>query len=791
MKLRTQILSVLLLFGLAPLIAAIVFNVPPVYRQLELFYHKAHLQNLRADFRDLDQHLASRHEMVRLLAKLPDASLLLGESDEAPLLPISMARARYTEWINRILPDQLDVIQILFLDRQGVERFWLQRDQSSYAWTTSAPLRGHPEPAFIEAGMQLSPGGVLVSPISVNPLAGEEDPRRFMTLRMISPIMGPTSQQVTGPTEPIGTVLMDIDVGGMARAYRNTYWVHDDGTYLRHEAGSEQPTSAFDDFPGLDGIFKKRELGLWKVQGPEQIIWVPLFATERAGPLWVGRRVDPSPISQFRRALEVRMAGIVLVLIVIVLVVARWFALRTERLGNDLTRGIGRVLEDNEPVRFDWRRPEELSDLGQNLTRLAETHCRNSQALRAHAAELEESNRYKSEFLANVSHELRTPLNSILLLSKMLAADENKRLSAEQRRQAQVINEAGSDLQSLIDDILDLSRVEARKTGFRVSQIDLTDLLGDLIELIRPQADERRIGLKLQVTPGAPQSILSDADKVRQVVKNFLSNALKFTRTGGITVRLGSNDGEDRERHPVQIAVSDTGIGIPPKKHAVIFEAFKQADGSTSRRYGGTGLGLTISRELAHLMGGRIELESEEGKGSTFSLFLPLEFDLSLVDAEQLHAEPSRSHDEKPETGIPGADFDGRSILVVDDDVRNLLALTPMLERWNLRVTAAGDGVEALETLTEDDFDLVLMDIMMPEMDGYETIRRIRAENKLRHLPIVALTAKAGQEDRDKCLAAGADDYLAKPVDTHALKDAVARLMAMADKPKPAAGAQS
>ena len=178
MKLRTEILSVLLLFGLAPLIAAIVFNVPLVFSQLELFYHKAHLQNLRADFRDLDQHLASRHEMVRLLAKLPDAALLLGESEEKPLVPVSMARARYAQWINRILPDQLDVIQILFLDRNGTERFWLQRDKNSYVWTASAPLKGHPAQDFVKAGMNLAPGGVLVGPISLDPSAGRRAIRR-------------------------------------------------------------------------------------------------------------------------------------------------------------------------------------------------------------------------------------------------------------------------------------------------------------------------------------------------------------------------------------------------------------------------------------------------------------------------------------------------------------------------------------------------------------------------------------------------------------------------------------
>jgi two-component system chemotaxis sensor kinase CheA len=282
----------------------------------------------------------------------------------------------------------------------------------------------------------------------------------------------------------------------------------------------------------------------------------------------------------------------------------------------------------------------------------------------------------------------------------------------------------------------------------------------------------------LEIDAQAPDSIVTDGEKLRQILVNFLSNAVKFTTTGNVRLRLSSSRGGDAELCPVRISVQDSGIGIPREKQDVIFEEFKQADGSTSRRYGGTGLGLTISRQLANLLGGRIEIQSELGVGSTFSLLLPLEFDQRRVEADQIKS-GGQQRLAATESHVPQADYPGCRVLVVDDDVRNLLALTPLLEGWSIEVTAAGDGREALETLEADSgFDLVLMDLMMPEFDGYDTIRRMRSSPDLRDLPVVALTARTSVDDKQRCLEVGANDCLAKPIEPEELKRVFDRYLA-------------
>jgi len=764
-KLRSQILVLLLVFGLVPLVLSVVLNLPLVLERTALIYQKAYLQNLRADFRDLDQHLASRHEMIRLLAKLPEPGLVLGERGGAD--QIDLARARYTGWINQILGDQRDIIQILFLGAKGQERFWLERDEKTLAWHPTAELPERPNEQFLQAGLRMQPGGVMVSRIRIDPLAGAEDPRKLMTLSVVSAIGGGSND------ETMGLVVLSIDVGGLAQFYRDTLWVNSNGSYVRPGQPISEEPEAFVDFPGLSEIFAGGQLALWKDDQGKQLIWVPMFLTEDALPLWVGRSVDPSPIESFRNALIMRVLTIVLAMILVVMVLARWIAARAEQFGQVLAQGLGQVLRDGKKVRFDWKGPREVKELGDQLTTLAETHVEHVHAAHTHTRELEQSYRYKSEFLANVSHELRTPLNSILLLSKMLA-DTNTGLSETHLRQAQVIHEAGRDLRTMIDNVLDISRIDAGKVAVNLEWIELRLLLQELIMLVSPQFESKGLVLALKVSEQVPEHIYSDRDKLRQILKNFLSNAAKFTDRGSVTL------GADCDGHadcPLVLSVTDTGIGIPEDKQDVIFEAFQQADGSTRRRYGGTGLGLSISRELAALLGGKIAVRSVEGEGSRFALSMPVELDVSHLNADLvIHGAgpppPARDAAAPPPTVETPADalpaerpFTGHWVLLIERDVQGLVAETALLESLGLRVQTAADADEALETLQEEPkCALVLLATLVSAENTCDTIKAIRSNELFRELQIVVIGPLEDAPERARYLNAGADDFVAKPV---------------------------
>jgi hypothetical protein len=359
MNLRAHILAFLLVFGLTPLLVAVVINLPLVLDRTALFYQRAYLQNLRADFRDLDQHLASRHEMIRLLAKLPDPGLILGkqggsssQEQEGPS-QVDLARARYTDWINQILADQRDIIQVLFLSANGQLRFWLERDARTQEWRPTAEPPNTPSREFVTAGLALEPGAVMVSRIRVDPEAGAEDPRRLITLSLVSRIGN-------DPDKASGLVVLTIDVGGLAQFYRDTVWINQDGSYLRPGQPAGGAPAAFADFPGLDKIFQQGNLAIWKGPKGHQLLWVPMFLTEEGLPLWVGREVDPSPIDDFRNALMLRVLSIILALVFVVMILARWIAARAEQFGKELTGGISQILREGAPVRFHWRRPREI-----------------------------------------------------------------------------------------------------------------------------------------------------------------------------------------------------------------------------------------------------------------------------------------------------------------------------------------------------------------------------------------------------------------------------------------------
>ena len=433
--------------------------------------------------------------------------------------------------------------------------------------------------------------------------------------------MGP----VRAEGEYRGAVIITIDISDLVRRDLATLWVLDDGSYLHLPGMVRSPGNAFTDHPGLNVLFAQRKPVLWE-SGGQRMIWVPMFVTESGRPLWVGREVDLAPLEAFRSELVKRVLVIVFGLILLLLIAARILARRVEQIGSELIQGIRTTLESASPVTFDWGDTRELEQLSADLTRLSQRHAIQARHLQRSMRELEQSNRYKSEFLANVSHELRTPLNSILLLSKMLSGKDSG-LCGEQREQAQVIHKAGTDLKNLIDNILDHSRIEAGKVVLHCEEIDPGLLLEEVRELMQPQFDQKGLRLVVERLPGTPASIYGDADKIRQILKNFVSNALKFTDGGEVCLIARP------EPRAIELAVRDTGIGIPQDKQAHIFEAFQQADGSTSRRYGGTGLGLTISRQLAHLLGGELQLRSVPGRGSEFSLLLPLHCDMELPEA--------------------------------------------------------------------------------------------------------------------------------------------------------------
>ena len=551
-------------------------------------------------------------------------------------------------------------------------------------------------------------------------------------------------------------------------------------------------------------------------------------------------------------------------------------------------------------------------------------------AVEEKAEQLALTSKYKSEFLANMSHELRTPLNSLLILSKLLADNPQGNLNEKQTEFARTINGAGSDLLSLINDILDLSKIESGTVSIEVGDMPMSTMKQHMERTFRQLAADK--GLKFEVAFDAklPPAIRTDEKRLQQVVLNLLSNAFKFTAKGGVTMAVRTATGGWSPNHPVlasvtqaiEIAVTDTGIGIPEDKQKLIFEAFQQADGTTSRKYGGTGLGLSISREIARLLGGELQVRSKPGEGSTFTLFVPLTaapaaaaatnpttarydnsgaavpdalpapqdvgddrdalgdsrfvliveddptfasilldmareaglkgvvstagagtlnmarklqpdaitLDLGLSDIDgfvlldllkhdpltghipvhvisgvddvaatlsmgaagvtekpaehgelarvfnTLAAQVRRGKRQRPEVAdAPSSaravpELAGTKMLIVDDDIRNIYSLTSVLESYDVEVLHAERGRDGILILEQTPgIDIALIDIMMPDMDGYETMQQIRSRPAIADVPLISVTAKAMKGDRQKCLDAGASDYIAKPVDVDLL----------------------
>lgn len=377
-----------------------------------------------------------------------------------------------------------------------------------------------------------------------------------------------------------------------------------------------------------------------------------------------------------------------------------------------------------------------------------------------------------------MSHELRTPLNSMLILSQILAENKQGNLSEEEQQYASVIYNSGSDLLNLINDILDLSKVEAGKMQIDMSLVNLTEIPELMEGYFRKSAESKQLTFEIEMADDLPDTIYSDGMRLHQILRNLLSNAIKFTESGGVTLRvqkMGSMVNTDFRINGEVIAfsVEDSGIGISEEHLQSIFEAFQQGGQTTARRYGGTGLGLSISLHLAKLLGGYITVDSEEGGGSTFTLYLPLRTEdnhnndhlFMLPEVAATTSTPGFIN--QPMDNYEADDVQQlahKTVLIVDDDIRNVYRLTNALEKLQMNVYTAHNGFECLELLNQHpEMDAIVLDMLVPEMDGVETIKRIRENPEWTDLPVIAILSNHSSNP-EQLHTSGANDSILKPV---------------------------
>ena len=441
---------------------------------------------------------------------------------------------------------------------------------------------------------------------------------------------------------------------------------------------------------------------------------------------------------------------------------------------------------------------EELEEKARQLTaQKTEVERKNNQVelarreLQQQAEQLALTSRYKSEFLANMSHELRTPLNSLLILSRQLAQNNDGNLSDKQVEYANTINQSGIDLLSLINEVLDLAKVESGTMNVQIEPIPFADVGASLERSFRQVAAEKGLSFEVKLAEDLPETVESDDMRLRQVLRNLLSNAFKFTDNGGVSVEIATiapPDGEADARY-VRFLVRDTGIGVPKDKQRIIFEAFQQADGGTSRRFGGTGLGLSISREIARLLGGELGVESEPGKGSSFFLDLPLLHRprSATPDVERSSASPTKRLRSPPVTVVQSEIHDDRSsvqpddrtLLVIEDDPGFARMLLDVAHDHGFKVVHSAEGGQALELARSCHPDGITLDLGLPDMDGWVLLDQLKRDPATRHIPVQVIS---GSDSEHRSLEHGALSFVPKPANAEDLRRAFTSLRDFRDK---------
>jgi len=459
----------------------------------------------------------------------------------------------------------------------------------------------------------------------------------------------------------------------------------------------------------------------------------------------------------------IQTASVFLLVVSIIFVVSAWMLMRhliVTPIGR-LTRHILKIRQTGDlSQKFESRRKDEIGLLAQEFSQLTDNLSTVQVQLEASRDKALAMSFAKSEFLARMSHEIRTPMNGVLGMIELLNSTP---LSNTQKRYAQTIHESADTLLDIINDVLDFSKIEAGRLRLEEITFDLNAFLSDMTDSLTGLAHQKGLTLECITPNGEALAVRGDPFRLRQVLTNLIGNAIKFTEQGGVQLRVAASDNSS-EQVKFHFEVSDTGVGIAKKKQEIIFDSFSQEDGSTTRRYGGTGLGLTISRELVEMMGGELALESEPGKGSIFSFEVSMKASSETDFSESARALQKNIFTPKTRPTMIGL-LHGR-VLVAEDNVVNQEVAVGMLSAMGVEVVVAKNGNEVMEHYSPNSFDAVLMDCQMPVMDGFQAareIRRLEAGSTQKPVHIIAVTANALAGDREKCAAAGMNDYLSKP----------------------------